>query len=121
VIEQPWTVLTVAAVIDGDSCKLIRQRTLGITDGLRIDATDTKPVNVRLGWLDTPERGQSGYALARIHLHEWLAAYMPDVTAIPLGRESFGRHLMDLRNADGQSCSQWMITDRGWLPYVEGK
>jgi hypothetical protein len=69
-----WTVLAVDRVVDGDSLRLTRQRIVGEVDGLTITATDSAPVPVRLVHVDTPERGEVGWARARDDLIAWVLA-----------------------------------------------
>lgn len=109
--------MAITKVIDGDSLRLIRTRTIGEADGLRIDATDTAPVAVRLVHLDTPERGEDGWAQAHDDLADWI--YARPMYARPLvlhvaGRDNFGRILGDLRTPDGDSATLHMIRDKGW-------
>lgn len=118
----PWKVLSLARVIDGDSVVLTRSRTIGVADGLRIDATDTAPVRVRLVHIDTPERGEEGWSQARDDLTLWINTHAYRVGGLVLhdaGRDAFGRVLGDLQTPDGDSASLHMIRDRGWKTWME--
>lgn len=117
---NPWTVLSVARVIDGDSLILTRTRHVGTADGLRIDATDTNPVRVRLVHIDTPERGETGWGQAKADLETWVAAHeRGPLTLHDAGRDNFGRILGDLHGMDGCTASLWMAASKGWPTWME--
>src|SRR5690349_17272268 len=90
--------------------------------------TDVTSMPIRLVWVDTPERGDHpGWEKARADLTEWIIQHCydenGDPTASVITYESGGwdRMLGDLIDADGNSASQWLMTERGWPPYVRGK
>jgi endonuclease YncB( thermonuclease family) len=114
-----WTVLSVARVIDGDTVVLTRSREVGVADGLRITATDIKPMPVRLVHLDTPERGEVGWADAKADLERWVAEHLGALILHDAGRDNFGRLLGDLKTPDGDSASLHMIRDLGWPTWRE--
>lgn len=117
-MSTPWTVLSVARVIDGDSLVLTRSRDIGEADNLRVTATDVQPVHVRLVHVDTPERGEVGWSEAADDLRAWIAAH-PTLSLYDAGRDNFGRVLADLQAPDGDSASLYLIRDRGWLTWQE--
>lgn len=69
-MENPYDygVLDVRKVVDGDTVDLV----LGKDIGFHITTLAT--VRVRLLGIDTPERGQPGFAEARDYVRSWLAA-----------------------------------------------
>jgi endonuclease YncB( thermonuclease family) len=72
----------------------------------------------RLINLDTPERGQAGWAEARADLELWIR-YHPNLRVRTYGRDSFGRTLADIYDLDtGDTVSQYMLRERGWQPWV---
>jgi endonuclease YncB( thermonuclease family) len=133
---RAWTVDRIASITDGDTVRVYRSRVTQLGDDwYRIaDANpDGTPrsVPLRLAWVDTPERGKPGWADAKADLVQWLAERTlptpadPNFDGIPLTvvcYESAGwdRILADLRDADGNSASQWLMADRGWPPYDGG-
>lgn len=116
-----WTVLRVDRVVDGDTVRLIRQRDIGLADGFTITATDAQPVACRLLWVDTPERGEHGWGDAKADLEQWIADTKTRLIAVDHGPDHFGRRLTDLQDETGDSASQFLIRECGWLPYLEGK
>ena len=124
-----WQVERVEKVTDGDSLRVIRSRIMRLgDDDFRVTDLKTKPI--RLVWVDTPERGEPGYADARDDVLEWVfdhgGNFYGDDEEHPLRvvcYESAGwdRLLGDLIDADGNSCSQWLMAERGWPAYVKGK
>lgn len=117
-----WNVLTISRVVDGDTVRLIRSRVVGIVDGLRIEATDVEPVAVRLIHVDTPERGEVGWADAKRDLETWINAQRVSggvLTLLEAGRDNFGRLLGDLKTRDGYSASLHLIRDKGWPTWME--
>jgi endonuclease YncB( thermonuclease family) len=115
-----WTVLAVDRVVDGDSLRLTRQRIVGEVDGLTITATDSAPVPVRLVHVDTPERGEVGWARARDDLIAWvLANEWRGLTLHDAGRDNFGRILGDLHAPEGDTASLHLIRDKGWPTWME--
>lgn len=122
-----WTVTRIVSVTDGDSLRVIRRRTTPAGDGLNIDIYDAEPagVPIRLITLDTPERGKVGYLDARRDVLTWLMQIEAkpglSITTWPDG--GFGRHLGDIwvTGRRSETLSQWMLRERGWLPYVRGQ
>lgn len=114
-----WRVERVARVTDGDTVRLIRSRPIEI-DGRRYRIMDdtSEGVPVRLVWVDTPERGDPGWAQARADLTEWIFVHSPGLRVVCYESAGWDRLLGDLIGADGCSASQWMMTERGWPPYV---
>jgi endonuclease YncB( thermonuclease family) len=121
-----WDVAGVVSVTDGDTLRLIRSRRV-VLDGRAYHVIDdAKGVAVRLVWVDTPERGDHpGWENARADLTAWLhghagpfRVYCYDTSA------GWDRLLGDLIDADGNSASQWLMTEGnggvGWPPYVKG-
>jgi endonuclease YncB( thermonuclease family) len=119
-----WNVDRIVRVIDGDSLRVVRSRMAQLGDDVFHirDADPFDGVPVRLLWVDTPERGRPGYTAARDDLAEWIAdrstpnAYT-NIQVVCHYRDSFGRMLADLIDADGNSASQWLMQVRGWPPY----
>jgi endonuclease YncB( thermonuclease family) len=101
---------------DGDTVHLIRstQQQLGDT---RYWITDVEPRAIRLVWVDTPERGEDGYKQADADLDEWLIEHAAGLRVVCYESAGWDRLLGDLLDADGNSASQWLMTDRGWPPY----
>ena len=131
-----WQVESVASVTDGDTVRLIRSRVVEI-DGRSYRITDDEPkgIPIRLVWVDTPERGQHpGWEKARDDLREWLAPWMVlgsdgrpmtdiagQLRVVCYESGGWDRLMGDLLDTDGNSASQWLMTERGWPPYVKGK
>jgi endonuclease YncB( thermonuclease family) len=118
-----WLIDSVHHIIDGDTLTVTRSRDLQLGDDW-FDIADLKPKSIRLVWVDTPERGDHpGYEKAREDLSTWLAVSLMkgDVHVICYESAGWDRLLGDLIDVDGQSASQWLMTERGWSPYVKGK
>jgi endonuclease YncB( thermonuclease family) len=119
------TVLTVTRVVDGDTVRLTRTRDLGTADGLAITATDTTDIPVRLVHVDTPERGEVGWADAKRDLEAWIEPFRYDgdevlsLTLHTTVRDNFGRLLGDLHAPDGDTASLHLIRDKGWPTWSE--
>lgn len=104
-------------VVDGDSCRGNLSRVLADLDGWEITARTLRDVPVRLINLDTPERGEPGWAQAKIDLIVWFTAH-PQNSIRTYGKDSFGRFLGDVYDTvSGETATEWMLRDRGWLPY----
>lgn len=120
-----WTVARVTSITDGDTIRVQRSRTVEI-DGRHYQLTDADyrtGVSIRLVWLDTPERGDHpGWERARDDLKAWISQHWPDyerpLRVICYESAGWDRLLGDLIDADGNSASQWMMTERNWPPYV---
>lgn len=118
-MTKPWTVVSIDRVIDGDTVRLTRQRDVAEVDGLTLSARDTRPVSVRLVHVDTPERGEEGWAYARDDLQRWLGRWSAsEYTLHDAGRDNFGRVLGDLHAPDGDSATLHMV-QTGWPTWME--
>jgi hypothetical protein len=120
-----WDVDRIIRVVDGDSLRVARSRLVDL-DGRHYRLTDADPAGVllRLAWVDTPERGKPGWETAGHDLRAWLfggpgSPIVPRTGLRAVCYESAGwdRILADLLDANGNSASQWLMTDRGWPPY----
>jgi hypothetical protein len=122
-----WQVDSVEEVTDGDTVRLIRSRIEHMGDhDFRI--ADVTSMPIRLVWVDTPEKGDHpGWETAREDLIDWIGIHnfanvRPGALRV-VTYESAGwdRMLGDLIDERGNSASQWLMTERGWPPYVKGK
>jgi endonuclease YncB( thermonuclease family) len=114
-----WNISSVVSVTDGDTLRAIRSRLLDV-DGRKFWVTDAeeKGVPVRLTWLDTPERGETGWGAARTDLLAWIDSHRKlGLEVIIYGSAGWDRVLGDVRCGD-ESASQWMMQERGWLPFT---
>lgn len=120
-----WAIDRIVSVTDGDTVRLMRSRSLGVSDGLETLQRDAEPkgVPIRLVNVDTPERAQPRHEEARADLRNWLLMNLPLLRVITYPGGGFDRLLGDIyANGDvGNTASQYMLRDRGWLPYVRGK
>jgi endonuclease YncB( thermonuclease family) len=124
-----WRVDLVTHVTDGDTLRLIRSREIEL-DGRRYWLADAEPegVAIRLAWVDTPERGvHPGWEQGRADLMDWLSGKGRRAGALHVicyASAGWDRLLGDLLDPDGNSASQWLMTEgnggAGWPPYVEG-
>lgn len=122
-----WQIESVEKVTDGDTVRVIRSRIEHMGDhDFRI--TDVNSMAIRLVWVDTPEKGtHPGWEKARRDLASWIYPFAdpnvirPGVRVICYESAGWDRMLGDLLDADGNSASQWLMTERGWPPYVKGK
>lgn len=115
-----WSVLRAVRVIDGDSLILAVERVLD-DDGERQAIERHYAMRVRLVTLDTPERGEVGWAEARGHVEQWLARYGAGGLEVETyGRDSLGRWLGDVYPVGERTSTltQWMLRDGGWPPWV---
>lgn len=117
----------VVKVVDGDTVRVFRTRTVHLADGLLCHLEDdpaTYPTGlpVRLINVDTPERGQPGHAEAAADLAVWLAGAGDELRVTTWGTTGgFDRLLGDLWYGDrGNTASQYLLRDCGWKPYVDG-
>jgi endonuclease YncB( thermonuclease family) len=130
-----WEVEGIVRVVDGDTVRIVRERTERI-DGLEQTTRDIADpdgdgrvdgVSVRLVNLDTPERGEPGYSAAKADLARWLEEHQATMRVRTYGATGgFDRVLGDFYvpgpdGVDLDTASQWMIRERGWLPYVKGQ
>jgi len=133
---QTWDVDRIASVTDGDTVRVHRSRVTQLGDDwYRI--TDVNPdgtprsVPLRLAWVDTPERGKPRWREAREDLAEWIERHdwspLEDnrqptgLTIVCYESAGWDRLLADLRDADGQSASQFLMRERGWPAYEGDK
>lgn len=96
---------TVLRVVDGD------------TVDFKVDLGfyTTMALRFRLLWIDTPERGQSGWKEATEHLKSLLAN--KEVTIQTMKADGFGRWLCDVYLEDGSHVNQIMVDDGHAKPY----
>lgn len=125
--------LIVASVTDGDTIRahLSRSEELDGDDDFTATVTyrsrDPRGLPIRVLWVDTPEmrakdpaeRIQAG--LARDDVITWLAKYPGKLRVETAGRDDLSRHLGDIyvTGDRGNTLSQYLIRDRGWLPFEE--
>jgi endonuclease YncB( thermonuclease family) len=134
-----WNQCAVARAVDGDTARVLRRRVTAKVahhddiGGLLLqewavhiveDDGDDLPGGLagRLITLDTPERGQDGYALARADLEAFVELAGGGLRCFTYDRGGgFDRLLIDLYyvRADGtrHTATEWMLA-RGWKPYV---
>lgn len=118
-----WLIDSIHHIVDGDTIVVTRRRDMQLGDDM-FGVVDLKPKSIRLVWVDTPERGDHpGYEDARDDLSLWMALSLSKGSVHVICYESAGwdRLLGDLINSDGDSASQWLMTERGWPAYVKGK
>jgi len=121
-----WRVETVVSVTDGDTVRLRRSRVIEL-DGRTYRITDEDPrgVPIRLTWVDTPERGEAGYKQAHDDLAAWIFERTAPLRVVCFESGGWDRLMGDLLDADGNSASQWLMTEgnggAGWPAYVRGK
>lgn len=132
-IGTEWQVDRIDKVTDGDTVRVVRSRIEHMGDhDFRITDVDSMPI--RLVWVDTPERGDHpGWETARADLHAWIEeagnlwldsdgqVRTPALRVITYESGGWDRMLGDLIDADGNSASQYLMTVKGWPPYVKGK
>lgn len=124
-IGTEWQIESVEKVSDGDTVRVIRSRVIQLGDDwYRIQDTDEfgnrRSIPIRLVWVDTPERGDHpGWETAREDLIGWISVHKP-LSVICYESAGWDRMLGDLIGADGCSASQWLMTERGWPPYLKG-
>lgn len=123
-----WQVERVVRVIDGDTVRLVRRRwgtPQPLAEGLAVSFTvyDTEPdgKSIRLVNLDTPERGQPGYQIAREDLMDWLKQWDGLLRVITYPGGGFDRLLGDVyvEGDIGNTATQHMLREKGWPPYVK--
>lgn len=119
-LAADWAVDVVVKVVDGDSVHLMMSTSPQlVTEDLAQSFSTARPWKCRLVTLDTPERGEVGWAEARNDVASWLAEYADDLRAQTYQRDNFGRVLTDIYVAGdrGNTLSQAMLK-AGWNPYV---
>jgi len=121
-VPEPLTFrMLTGRVIDGDTLAgRLQTEPLRLTPGWSTVATSDLEVHLRLVTLDTPERGEDGWAKARSDVMLWLAQW--PVVALRVdtyGDGGFGRLLADVYPVGRRSetLSQHML-QLGWLPWV---
>lgn len=114
-----WEIFRVVSVTDGDTLRALRSRVVDM-DGKRWRLSDAeeKGIAIRLSWLDTPERGEVGWSAARTDLQTWITAHLVGLQVVIFGSAGWDRLLGDVQSLDGESASQWMMSERGWLPFT---
>jgi endonuclease YncB( thermonuclease family) len=113
-----WNVVAVRRVVDGDTVHIIRSRDAQLGDDW-FHIAEVKPKSIRLVWVDTPERGQPGYREATADLIAWIQERGP-ARVICYESAGWDRLLGDLIDNDGNSASQYLMTERGWPAYQKG-
>ena len=88
----------VERVIDGDTVQLLVDLGFHLTASMRF----------RILGVDTPERGQPGWAEATAFTRAWLEQ-SPGLTAATEKADSFGRWLADLHRPDGTCLSHALL------------
>lgn len=116
----------IASVTDGDTVRALLTRVIDHDDDFTatIRTRDGNGVPIRLLWVDTPERSDTdAWRAARIDTASWLAAHAGQLRCETHGRDNLNRTLGDIyvTGDRGNTLSQHLIRDRGWLPFVEGK
>ena len=113
-----WTLDDLLRVIDGDSLVCDLSRMLD-DDGQRQLLERRYDCRLRLVTVDTPERGETGWAQAREDTAAWLSV-RPRLQVETYGPDNFGRLLADVyvQGDRSQTLSQYLMRDKGWLPYV---
>jgi endonuclease YncB( thermonuclease family) len=123
-----WLVDSVENFTDGDTLRVDRSRITQLGDEwFRI--VDVSPVTgqrmsvpIRLVWVDTPEKkDRAGWQRAKDDLTAWVADHAPGGLRVVCYKSGgFDRILGDLLDSDGNSASQWLMTERGWPAYKKG-
>jgi endonuclease YncB( thermonuclease family) len=126
-VGTDWRVVAFVKVTDGDTLRLVRERTIDFADDYVTvirDRDEVKGVPIRLVTLDTPERGQPGWGDAKADLTDWVFQHAHELMVTTYGETGgFDRYLGDLWVAGdrGNTASQHMLRDKGWPPYVRGQ
>lgn len=112
-MSEPWMFerCQVLRAIDGDSVRIV------VDTGFKHAAT----VDVRLLGVDTPERGQPGYAEAAAFTRDWLASAGRIVLECHGEDKYGGRWLGVLRDHAGASLADALIAAGLGKPYFGGK
>lgn len=138
--EYVYSVVDVVRVVDGDSVDLLlepldsRRPVFAtpwqdegfhvstrvawfIVDGaMSIEPQSRHVQRVRLLGVDTPERGQPGWAEATAFTQAWLAD-AGAMVAVTSRSDSFGRYLADVRDGDGMSLSSALLAAGHAVPW----
>jgi len=102
--KAAWSfpVLSVERVVDGDTVDLL------VDVGFHLTAVQ----RFRLLGVDTPERGQPGWAEASEALANWFKmSWAGELRVISRKSDSFGRWLGDVRREDGSTASDFLIAN----------
>ncbi len=121
-----YTLTQVLKVVDGDSVNIACEGMVGRLEDDHAELVLRRTLlHCRLVTLDTPERGQEGYVEAGDDVKYWFSTHpferpFSTVHLETYGRDNFGRMLTDFYVAGDRSntLSQWMLRERGWLPWV---
>jgi endonuclease YncB( thermonuclease family) len=127
-----WHVIELVRVTDGDTVRLVRERTERLDDQEDVHRDVADPngdgkddgVPIRLINLDTPERGEEGYSQAKADLAAWITVHSHELMVTTWGETGgFDRFLGDLwvEGDRSNTATQYMLRDKGWLPYVRGQ
>lgn len=105
-------------VTDGDTVRGSIHLNLRSFDGWTMYAW--REDKFRLVTLDTPERGEVGWAQAKADVEAWLSApERHNLGVRTYGRDSFGRMLADIYDSEtGATLTEHMLRERGWEPWV---
>jgi endonuclease YncB( thermonuclease family) len=122
-----WLVDSVASVTDGDTLRVYRSRIVELGDDwFRIQDVapitgDPKSAPIRLVWVDTPEKkDHAGWKRAKDDLATWIDERPQGLRVVCYESAGWDRILGDLLDYDGNSASQWLMTERGWPAYKKG-
>ena len=112
--EQPNFVFPIAVVeaIDGDTYKLL----------VDCGFNTFREIRVRLAGVDTPEKGERGYHLAKDFAYHWLASSTKRFvrtrkTSTGTDRRSFVRYVADIYGDNGQQLADALV-DGGYAKRV---
>lgn len=114
-----WRVDEVVKVVDGDSIHVqMSTRPQLVTHNLAQVWMTAKPWKLRLVHIDTPERGEDGWAEARSFVTQWLGARDGAVRCETLYPDNFGRMLADVYEAGDRSKTlTYALLTAGYEPY----
>lgn len=98
-MSYDYAIRDVLRVVDGDTCDLSIDLGLHLTAALRF----------RILNLDTPERGQPGWAYATEVTHAWLATATAPLRVTTHKADSFGRWLGFVYDEDGNDLASHVI------------
>lgn len=120
IVSHDWAA-EVVSVTDGDTLRLHLRRTVPLVPGWRQVVEDDDPDGqpVRLVILDTPERGDPGWRLARADLAAWIAARVGMLRCETYESAGWDRLLGDLYvdGRRGDTATQHML-QLGWPSYL---
>lgn len=101
---------------DGDTISAYRKRIDLLGDKLFWIA-DVDPAPIRLAWVDTPERGEEGYAQADKDLDDWILRAPGQLRVVCYGSAGWDRELGDVIDGEGNSASQYLMREKNWPMY----